>query len=258
MYNIVEISTMGSSVSLPEIEGVTPNLPMPTMADTRIRGWFKKRIFITTTNNAQLWLVVLPRGYYGTLIFHDGPNLDDQVMALSHHIDFWRSKFELTLPSLKVTLHVIRNFFTSDLYWFDIPVGVDRVKERFEWRRSYGKEVQNLAFPTKGWKLVRLSTVDNPTFKIPRDEREIGFGSDGAQVVAVWSSKRIFSKKGHFELLLAGEKLGPLFLMVAWVSVLTLEINVIRKEHNRNCSSVSIHKKKPSVDQFTDFEQNAR
>lgn len=227
---------MGCSVSLPEVTA-TLSLPIPTMADTRIRGWFKKTILITTSLNAQLWLVVMPRGYYGALIFHDGPSAEDQVIAVAHHLNFRRTRFEITLPTRTELLNVDRGFFRSDVYWFETVVGLYDEIERFEWRRSNGKEVMCLAFATKGWKLVRVATVNNDIEKMTREERERGYASDGAQVVAVWTSKRIFSKKGHFRLLLAGEKLGPIFHMMALASALTLESNVIRREHNRQCGS---------------------
>lgn len=219
--------------SLPEVSATTFSLPMPTMADTRIRGWFKKRILITTPESSQQWLVVMPRGYYGPLIFHDGPNVEDGVMAVAHHLNWRRTRFEISVPSLTQLLHADRGLWRNDIYKFETVVGVDEDLERFEWRRSYGKEVRDLEFATRGWKLVRVATIAHDTEKKPREDREKGFASDGAQVVAVWTSKRIFSKKGHFELLLPGEKLGPTFHKMALATALTLECNVIRRGHNR-------------------------
>lgn len=223
--------------SLPEVSAITLTLPMPTMADTRIRGWFKKKVLITTPESSHQWLVVMPRGYYGPLIFHDGPNVEDQVMAVVHHVNWRRTRFEISVPSLTQSLHLDRGFFRSDVYKFDTVVGFDEELERFEWRRSNGKEIRDLEFATKGWKLVRVATIADDTKRKARKDREMGFASDGAQVVAVWSSKRIFSKKGHFELLLSGEKLGPIFHKMALATALTLECNVIRREHNRSRGS---------------------
>ncbi|WPH01517.1 Hypothetical protein R9X50_00436300 [Acrodontium crateriforme] len=73
--------------------------------------------------------------------------------------------------------------------WVDRRMPLHSIKEKFEWRRTSGLEVNHAAHSpdAEGWKLVRLrSKFDYTTFKGgPHDEN---LTSDGYEVVAVWAN----------------------------------------------------------------------
>ena len=70
--------------------------------------------------------------------------------------------------------------------------------ETFEWRRSYGKEVQDLAPHSFGWKLVRLARRVRGA-STSRSGRPRGNTSDGREVVAVIAHNSSWSMTKGFK-----------------------------------------------------------
>lgn len=234
---------MGSSVSIPPVTATKLTMGIPTVVDTKIpRTFMGVSVVLTDPQHSHNWLVRLPSGFRGPIVFYDGPNDFDSVMMVSHHLDRQRLQFGITLPespsegrqvSTEI-LNVDEKMVKSDLYWFELKLTYGGTTERFEWRRSNGKEVGDVGFGGKGWKLVKLPPFDQRTQEnVPREDRELGLAGDGGEVVAVWKYRHSMSRTGHFELCGSGTTLGQSFALMALATAITLECNVIRKEKKR-------------------------
>ncbi|RJE22688.1 hypothetical protein PHISCL_04991 [Aspergillus sclerotialis] len=79
--------------------------------------------------------------------------------------------------------------------------------ETFEWRRSYGKEIQDLAPNSFGWKLVRLSRRVRG-HSTSRSGRPRGNTSDGKEVVAVIAHNSSWSMTKGFKFAFLGTGLS--------------------------------------------------
>ncbi|GKT40394.1 uncharacterized protein ColSpa_00575 [Colletotrichum spaethianum] len=75
--------------------------------------------------------------------------------------------------------------------------GTEPREEKFQWRNSRGSEVKELGKTfSYGWKLVRLSTPAAPAAGGSRSERDVGFTSDGHEVVAILATNMTSLTKG--------------------------------------------------------------
>lgn len=234
---------MGSSMSIPQVTATKLKMGVPTIVDSKIpRSFTGTSIILTDPMDARSWLVSLPRGFWGPIVFYDGANNFDSVMMVAHHLDRRRLQFAITLPespnemrqlSTQI-LNVEDKVFKSDIYWFELTLTYGGTSERFEWRRSGGKEVGSMKMGGRGWKLVRLPPFEQRTQeKMSRELRDRGLASDGGEVVAMWKYRHFVSRTGHFELCGSGPKLGQTFALMALASAITLECNIIRKEKER-------------------------
>ncbi|KAL7621365.1 hypothetical protein AAE478_008686 [Parahypoxylon ruwenzoriense] len=121
--------------------------------------------------------------------------------------------------------HVWKN--VSYQFTAEIGRGKDVRREDFEWRRSRGGEVHDLnGTAAWGWKLVRLSSGDQPGAGGTRETRAAGETSDGKEVVAVWAMNYRWStnKMFRFQFLSSSATglLGERFALAALITALKL------------------------------------
>jgi len=100
---------------------------------------------------------------------------------------------------------------------FDVTLENGTV-EHFEWRKSKGDEVKNLASGSQGWKLVRM----NSPYTLAGGQAEFppGYTSDGREIVAVAAYPKMFRNSPRFEFLGSGARgeMGVRFELVAAIS----------------------------------------
>ncbi|MCJ1372299.1 hypothetical protein MMC20_003522 [Loxospora ochrophaea] len=178
--------------------------------------------------NQPLYAITLPKNLHNELILHTGPDSHSPVLAKTTYDGKLGQHHMITLPvhrgpgsedCVQEQLRYTGNL-KSARYSFQAPVGQDKHArlEKFEWRRSHGDEVHNLANATKwGWKLVRLDHE-------PAEGHSNGSEtSDGKEVVAIYAdvSKLSMSKVGEFQFL-GGEANGELGEVWSLMAVITL------------------------------------
>lgn len=106
---------------------------------------------------------------------------------------------------------------------FALDIGATR--EKFEWRRSHGKEVRALhPYGNAGLKLVRLQHVVGSGGE--RYKRDMGQTSDGLEVVAVWTEFKSSSDILMFRLLgsAASGELGDCLPLVALLTGMKFQL----------------------------------
>lgn len=116
---------------------------------------------------------------------------------------------------------------TSPTYTFEVHVGPKgTMRERFEWRKSRGKEIKELAGHSYGWKLVRLAGPVNSLDGRSRKEREYGYTSDGLEVVALIAHNASWSMNKGFRFASMGSGLtgtmGENWVIIVVTSALQL------------------------------------
>ncbi|OTB09805.1 hypothetical protein K445DRAFT_17288 [Daldinia sp. EC12] len=125
------------------------------------------------------------------MVIYDGPTDDgDTLVTISKPKDHL-GKLSTTIQVSDIAT-VLSNRFDDihRLYKFSLKVGGSR-REKFEWRPSEGKEVQEMFRHAKGYKLVRLKSVGPGAGKGgKRKDRQLDETSDGKEVVAVWATKK--------------------------------------------------------------------
>lgn len=128
-----------------------------------------------------------------SVVLHDGPTDKHPVMATVLGDRWGRNRpIAITLPSrpgepnskeIVESLVPGPHMLTSPSYTFEASVGPKgATRERFEWRRSHGSEIKDLAGHSSGWKLVRLSE-DHPGGS--KQGGDYGYTSDGLEVVGL-------------------------------------------------------------------------
>lgn len=141
-------------------------------------------------------------GQDASLVLHSGASEDHPTLATLDYVVFSAS-MAVTLPpaafpGAPTTVEAGRASSFHESYTFVIDVGNSGPQqpggrwplEQFEWRRSRGEAVAVLDGRGYGWKLVRLAAGPPPGAGPQGDMRYAGGGprgSDGAEVVAVWS-----------------------------------------------------------------------
>lgn len=138
-----------------------------------------------------------------TLLLHDGPTDKAPVLATAtRSASGWSDKATITIrrsdgSDAEILVHRPEDsgFMKSAARSFTIstPKGV---VEEFQWRTTHGNEIKELAGRSYGWKLVRMSGQHQaaPAQKEP----DLGFTSDGKEVVAVLAHNMSWSMtKGY-------------------------------------------------------------
>ncbi|KAM0435143.1 hypothetical protein ACHAPT_003233 [Fusarium lateritium] len=161
--------------------------------------WTSVSLNLGEPGSDSTYSVSLPKGWYGDVILHNGPDTGSMPLASGARDRVCRSSdYSITLPPLPGSgfdggLEILRRpSGMKGRWWFGIQVGqgAERHIERFEWRRSHGSEVKSVGQSRWGWKLVRLgSSKEEEAYSSDEempDERD-GFTSDGKEVVAVWA-----------------------------------------------------------------------
>ena len=223
---------MGSSHST----HATPQLPtglakrgMPPVLQVKLKhSWSRLTATVNEPGASPSYCLTLPEGWYGSMTLRDGPLETDTPIA---HCDM-KGKMQLenvislpppTTGDARTGKEILRyKWGKREKYWFamDVGEGSSRRVEKFEWRRSKGKEVRKLGQGSFGWKLVRLSPGDceedrrHEKSEDEGEEEAEGDGeevadavtSDGKEVVAVWAnaSLRRMSMTNVGELKLCG------------------------------------------------------
>lgn len=239
---------MGSSASKYRPEITTEQLirGIPLSVDAKFcYGVLGSKMVLTCSNSGREYLVRLPHGFDGVILFHDGPEKTFPVCMVMHNESLTWSRYSIVLPAIpregkaprvEYVMRSSKNVIL-DIYWFDLEVdrGNIRTYETFEWRKSHGEEVESLDVRRLGWKLVRIPMGD-ARYIAKRGERVDGFSSDGGEIVAVWGNKWGFHDKGHFELRGSGLKgeLGQSFALMALASCIMIRINSKRRKARNN------------------------
>lgn len=173
---------MGNSNSkepiTPQISAETAARGIPhvvSLAYHKATTW-KIRYILSEPGGEPRFIANMPNGIYHEIIFHEGPNLTDPVLAFVKTAGKWSQDFEITLPSLPSEglvggVEILRHSGArKERFWFGMQVGEGESRhiERFEWRRSHGAEVKSVGEGKWGWKLVRLGA------SAPEEEVEEG------------------------------------------------------------------------------------
>lgn len=239
---------MGSSASKynPEVTAEQLIQGIPVSVDVKLaKVIWSSRMVLTCTESGREYLVRLPHGVNGVVLFHDGPEKTFPICMVVHNANLMWTRFGIKLPATPREGMEPRTEFMKwsfkkaihEIYWFELEVGRGSVRtfERFEWRRSHGEEVGSLDLKKWGWKLVRVPE-ENERSIAKKEDRVDGFSSDGGEVVAVWGNKRGYYDMGHFELrglALKGE-FGESFALMALASCIMIRVNTMRQTVNSN------------------------
>lgn len=225
---------MGSSTSKiqPELTLRTLTEGFPDVLDVDL-SVFERSIELKAAD--RVFFVDMPWGYRCPIVFHDGPTTDFPVMAIAVDPNKLGMKYKVDLPavpsenfqpSTRMLKRDLGMLIAGQKYWFEIEVGLDlkRRTERFEWRRSRGKEVRGSDIFRRGWKLVRM----NGTGSRPADLE--GYARDGGEIVAVWTSHLGITDMGRFQFLGSGlDGLGEAFKLMAIVTCVAVRVNQLRQ-----------------------------
>ncbi|KAJ5365534.1 hypothetical protein N7517_008420 [Penicillium concentricum] len=151
-----------------------------------------------------------------SVVLHDGPTNKHPVMATARGDKWGRSRpIEITLPPRPGSQHkhdIVEHVVpggslkhSSPSYAFEICVGPKgTTPEKFEWRKSQGNEIKELAGLSYGWKLVRLTPSANNSVGGSRKERDRGYTSDGLEVVAIIAHNASWSMTKGFRFAFLG------------------------------------------------------
>ncbi|KAI5465050.1 hypothetical protein BGZ63DRAFT_379261 [Mariannaea sp. PMI_226] len=235
---------MGSANSklqqTPHLSSSTAERGLPrTLHASYLKSMTKVTCLLSEPNSPEAsYAVNLPYGFWGPMIFYDGPTDKDPIMMTVKDEGKWANKFSITLPESPDegvrSRHEAVKWQTvskKERYWFGLEVGhwPDRHLDRFEWRRSHGTEVQSVGGTKWGWKLVRLGQNAAQQAAAGREE---GFSSDGGEIVAVWADAKglTLTNIGEFQLRGSGAtgELGQSFALMAVSSCLCIWLTMMR------------------------------
>ncbi|KAJ5179980.1 hypothetical protein N7492_003190 [Penicillium capsulatum] len=207
-----------------------------------LNGYFQWKLTTTIhlgpTAEEKLFAVSTHSTFFNkpSIELHDGPTTKDPVMASVRGDKWGRNRpFTITLPvrpggSHQEDIMITMTPSSSTMhptFSFDLTVGgKGRVPERFEWRKSQGNEIKELATGTSyGWKLLRQS---GPSRGVggSRRERDQGMSSDGLEILALIAHNASWSMTKGFRIALMGTgltgTLGETWEIVVMVSALQL------------------------------------
>ncbi|KAJ5502777.1 hypothetical protein N7463_005651 [Penicillium fimorum] len=154
-----------------------------------------------------------------SVVLYDGPTDKHPVMATARGDKWGRSRpIAITLPPRPGSQHeqdiVVQVVpggslkHISPSYAFETCVGPKgTTPEKFEWRKSQGNEIKELAGLSYGWKLVRLTPPANNSVGGSRKERDRGYTSDGLEVVAIIAHNASWSMTKGFRFTFLGSGL---------------------------------------------------
>ncbi|KAF6814000.1 hypothetical protein CMUS01_12727 [Colletotrichum musicola] len=150
-----------------------------------------------------------------TLLFHDGPTDKAPVLATAtRSVSGWSDKATITIrrsdgSDAEILVHrpADSGFMKSATRNFTISTPKGAVEE-FQWRTTHGNEIKELAGRSYGWKLIRLSGGQAaPQQKKP----DLGFTSDGKEVVAVLAQNMSWSMTKGYRFAFMGSGLTGVF-----------------------------------------------
>ncbi|KAH7016716.1 hypothetical protein EDB80DRAFT_703375 [Ilyonectria destructans] len=216
--------------------GPSPYSRLPLGFNIYHKGWMSKT-YPLGEHEDQIRLTVTLHGQFGHkkpfIVLHDGNDPDGPVLGTVTKESLLNAHTTITVPGrpgsafnplsehLKCNMALKQFTFT---FAFDVGIGKDTRRERFEWRPSRGEEVKVLDKWAWGWKLVRLGAGEGGGGS--RSERGTGKTSDGKDIVAVWAENSTWtmSKCGKFHFIGAGStgELGEEWAFMAVMSALRL------------------------------------
>ncbi|KAH8677487.1 hypothetical protein BX600DRAFT_129489 [Xylariales sp. PMI_506] len=243
--------------ALPPRKPKPKNNPFFAADDSSAAGSFKMPIKFPPTFNLYYLRSVPDRS-----IFHLGTEEDRPLYAVTFHTSFTEdlrvvlhsdadadsgitplaaafqkpgrrdSTIQLTgFPTAETEELLAHAGLISTAYTFEIEIGPQRRREKFEWRPSKGSEVKGLIASSGrgvsglGRKLVRLS-AESDGVGGTRAVRDTGASSDGREVVAVWvdNPKWTMNRAGAFQFLGTGATgdLGERFRVMAVITALRI------------------------------------
>ncbi|KAF4976372.1 hypothetical protein FZEAL_6948 [Fusarium zealandicum] len=223
----------------PQISAASAQRGIPPVIQVSYKkSWTKILALLGEPDSDPIYSVSLPGGWYGDLIFHDGPDDEQPELARATREGKWGADFSIALPQIpdagssngRETLRY--KVGRRERYWFGMEVGegANRHIERFEWRRSHGKDIKSVGQSSWGWKLVRIGGGTQKEADSGSDDeqtRKDGFTSDGKEIVAVWADAKSWkgvSKVGEFQLRGSGAtgELGTQWALMAIVSYMCM------------------------------------
>jgi hypothetical protein len=228
----------------PEISAQTAERSFPTNLKVTYEKSISKIVcFLSEPDSEPSYTVSLPQGFWGPMIFHDGPSDKHPVLATVKDESKWGNKFGVSLPAsskegVESRPELVKYEMVSkkERYWFGLEVGHgdQRRLDRFEWRHSHGTEVKSLGGSKWGWKLVRLGrnsgTEEHDTAEVTGGNEALA--SDGGEIVAVWADATglTLTRVGEFQLLGSGAtgELGQSFSLMALASCLCIWLTTMR------------------------------
>lgn len=216
---------MGSSASIPPVTFTKHFHDLPTLARVKISGSIlKRKIHVVCDHTSREWVIVLPRGYSGPIVFHDGPKEDDAVMAVSsrRHTVFEITSSGMELREVTELMHCEEVALSTRIYWFELTV--EKNRERFEWWPT----TQGKVYDTDSiWNLIKVSRT-----KLARSQQMTTI-KDEKEIVARWIYRDAVRPEGQFELAGTGLAFGPTFHLMALASAVTFHCNNIRDVRRR-------------------------
>ena len=182
-------------------------IPAVTKFPVALNAYFQRKlsrtIYLGPSRSERLFAVETHSGGFTgkkpTIILRDGPGDTDPILATAGFENKRQTKYYITLPgrpgpdgASDTTIIMNSATLTSSKHGLSIPVGEKGQVEQFEWRSSHGDEIKTLAGSSWGYKLARL---EGPNTKASGSSsssssaaaREVGFTSDGHEVVAVFA-----------------------------------------------------------------------
>ncbi|OIW33113.1 hypothetical protein CONLIGDRAFT_628045 [Coniochaeta ligniaria NRRL 30616] len=170
-----------------------------------------------------LYAVKIPGWRTSTVDLHNGPGVDDPLLASARDGGRWGCHAQITLPPLpgaasgsasSVEPMHSSTGLTKSTFSFAVEVSGEKQathRENFEWRSSRGKDIPGLEKAGRGWVLVRLGG---------------GAGNETPEVVAYWGHTSGWSlRKGHrFQFLNSGltGELGERWAVMAVITALRI------------------------------------
>lgn len=226
---------MGSDVSVPNVTATAGKIPE--------KGYLKKTPFscdktFICAKTGKGWTISFPGGLRGPIVFHKGTSSKSPVFLTVDNVKY--SPFDITLPAfpeLKRPAKVENlswrdKFIANDVYFFNLSVG--GYYQRFEWRATNGAEVK-LTGTSRGWKLVRTGSANRKPEKVTKALRTTGIASDGGEIVALWGGK---SNDRYFLLCGSGERLGPVFALMAMASAVSIDLHCLKLQNEKYLANI--------------------
>lgn len=168
----------------------------------------EEKLFAVSTHSSVL-------GNKPHVILHDGPTDKHPILATTRGDKWGRTRpVTVILPPRPASLHkdaIVAQMIpatskhVSPTFTFEVDLaGKSAGKERFEWRKSHGNEINELAAGhSYGWKLIRLlGPVSNAGGS--RKERDFGVASDGMEIVALIAHNASWSMTKGFRFAFMG------------------------------------------------------
>ncbi|KAJ6445824.1 ATP synthase alpha chain precursor [Purpureocillium lavendulum] len=137
------------------------NISLPTKFGFWYKGKAHIRLIIGEDKNNTTHIITLPDGWYGDLIFYNGPTNASEPMAVVTYGSKmgWHDKITLAAQPGRAPIHEevrVRGNGWSMIYAFTVAIDSNSLPERFEWRSSRSDEVKELGEGSFGYKLVRM------------------------------------------------------------------------------------------------------